>query len=80
MDESNATRVSAPPDEVAERSERRPQSLRVSLRLDTTLSANGICGVLLQKLNAVTGVVVDSININRSEKPLARYERQRGRD
>lgn len=77
MDEPSATRVSAPPAEVVERSDRRTQRLQISLRLETTNSANFVCGFLLQQLNRA-GFLVDAIYINRSETPLASYTRPRG--
>lgn len=77
MDESNATRVSAPPDQVAERSERRMQQLQVSVRIETTNSANFVCGFLLNQLQRA-GIQVDAVRVNRSDKPLAKYERPRG--
>jgi hypothetical protein len=78
MDEPNATSVSAQPAEVAERSERRPQGLEVTLRVTTSHSANFLIGVVLQKLNAVTGVVVDDIDVHRAAHSLASYSRPRG--
>jgi hypothetical protein len=79
MDEPNATRVSAPPVEVAERSDRPyvRKQLQVSLRLETTYSAAHVCGLLLEVLTK-RGHVVESIRVNRSDKPLAKYERPRG--
>lgn len=75
MAEPNATSVSAQPDEVAERSGR-SQTLQLSMRIETTNSANFVLGFLLNQLQRA-GIQVDSIRVNRSEKPLAIYNRVR---
>jgi hypothetical protein len=77
MDESNATRVSAPLDQVAERSDRRPQGLEVTLRVETTHSAKFLVGFLLNTLKRA-GLGVDAIAVGRPAQVLANYARPRG--
>lgn len=79
MDETNAIRVSAPPAEVAERSaDRYPRrQLQISMRIDTVLSANHICGLLVDVMTK-RGHQVNAVRVNRSDTPLAKYDRPRG--
>lgn len=79
MDEANATRVSAPPDQVAERRAGGfpPKHLQISLRIETAQSANHICGLLVDVLSK-RGHQVNTVIVHRSEAPLAKYDRPRG--
>ena len=77
MDEAIATRVSAALDEPApERSERRPQALRFSLRITTTASAKHLLGLLMEVL-AKRGHLVEGVDVYKDQEPLARYRRAR---
>jgi len=50
------------------------KKLQISVRLQTTQSANHICGLIHDVLSK-RGHQVDTVVIHRSETPLARYVR-----
>ena len=73
MDESNATRVTAPPVEVAERGDRTaPTAYAIELRVAAPMSAKYFTGLLAELLKK-RGIAVQFIRVFHDAPPLATY-------
>lgn len=77
MDEPNATRVSAPPAEVAKRGGHTypPKAYLVSIRLTSTESGKFLTGLLAELLKT-RGFAPDSVITQLDTPPLAAYHRK----